>query len=628
MPDYTAAVIAFIGKDKVSPALNAMKNTLNNFGSEANAAFNKASKSGSRFGDVVKGVVVASVLHRAIGAIENGVVGGIEQFAAFDDAIVGAAARFDDIGIKSKDFNGQVALLGKNVRAMATGKYTAVEMAQGIDSLAKAGYKSTESIGILKSMMNLAITTGEEFASTASYSSDLLNAFNLNSDKTATKIANMNRLNDVLALSANLSNVGLEDLFETMKTVGPISQITGTSLEEVAAATALIGNAGIKGTEAATALKNAMLRLATKDVYKMLKANNIEVENSNKNFNKFSTILGAIGQKIGKLGTVKQAQILNDVFGLRAIAGSSKLITNLGKFAELEEANRKAAETSAKTAAIIETSLGNRLLKIKTMAIEVGIRILESFGSQGKTGIDNFVVAMNNFDVKPIVSGIRMAINVVQVLYSVIKPFIPMIPFLVTYFVAFKAVVGAIKLYEAAKMFLFLFGVVRSLAGGMLALNAVMLVNPAVLIASSVALLITGLVYLEKRFGLVGKAWQKLKGMFVDDKPKPIQKFGEVGITGAIKSPEIRRFIAARERANLVAAMSSHSGARSSDWLFNSFRNWDSTPKEAPNAKEAAAHRINFTGRIDIAGAPPGTKVSSQTTGAPMISLHKMGANP
>jgi tape measure domain-containing protein len=46
----------------------------------------------------------------------------------------------------------------------------------------------------------------------------------------------------------------------------------------------------------------------------------------------------------------------------------------------------------------------------------------------------------------------------------------------------------------------------------------------------------------------------------------------------------------------------------------------------APNEAEARARKIDFKGRIDIAGAPRGTEVDSQTTGAPAILLQLLGA--
>jgi hypothetical protein len=50
------------------------------------------------------------------------------------------------------------------------------------------------------------------------------------------------------------------------------------------------------------------------------------------------------------------------------------------------------------------------------------------------------------------------------------------------------------------------------------------------------------------------------------------------------------------------------------------------TPRRrAPNEAEVRARRIDFQGRIDIAGAPEGTKIESETRGAPAILLELLG---
>ncbi|WP_261945310.1 phage tail tape measure protein [Paenibacillus melissococcoides] len=64
-----------------------------------------------------------------------------------------------------------------------------------------------------------------------------------------------------------------------MKYVAPIARASGRSLEEMASATAMLGNAGIQGSEAGTALRAIMIRLAkpTAEANKVLKEQ-LEIE--------------------------------------------------------------------------------------------------------------------------------------------------------------------------------------------------------------------------------------------------------------------------------------------------------------------------------------------------------------
>nr|WP_261949002.1 phage tail tape measure protein [Paenibacillus melissococcoides] len=63
---------------------------------------------------------------------------------------------------------------------------------------------------------------------------------------------------DILTATFTGSNTDMNMLGDTMKYVAPIARASGRSLEEMASATAMLGNAGIQGSEAGTALRAIM----------------------------------------------------------------------------------------------------------------------------------------------------------------------------------------------------------------------------------------------------------------------------------------------------------------------------------------------------------------------------------
>lgn len=631
MPDYAVST-AFTAKDRVTRAFGAMGRGADKFGGKASAAFNKASRSGSRFGDIVKGILAAGAIQRGLGALTAGLRNVTGQFIDFDDAVIGAAARFKDIGPDAADFDQQLQLIKQSARdAGASTKFTAAQAASGLDFLARAGFSSAEAMGSLVSMINLATATGEDFATAADYSSDLLGAFGLQADTTAHKIASLNRLNDVLVKSANSANVTLETMFETMKTAGPVSRITGASLEEVAAATAILGNAGIKGTEAATALKNAMLRLADGNIQKMLAANGIAVADSSGNMRKFSVILSELGAKIKNLGTAKQAQILNEVFGLRAIAGAKTLMENLSGLQDFEQMLVQAAGTSERTAARLQQSWGNRLKALGSAAAEFGFQILDSFSKDGKSGVDALTAAIRNFDTGPLVAGLRTAWDTAVGLYQAVKPFLHLIPYLVGWFVAYNGVLKALAIGQAVASFIRFVVIAREMAGVMGVLNAVMAANPIGLVILAVTGLIVGLIYLEKRFGLLSKGWEMLKVGFtkaVEAMKTVFMKFASFYIN--LWAKIIGTVLAGASKLGGMLGIDT-SGLDALAARVEKFRaevDAAANGAEAPNAKEAEARKIQFMGQLNIAGAPAGSTVESKTMGAPPLRLELMGANP
>src|SRR5205085_173203 len=57
------------------------------------------------------------------------------------------------------------------------------------------------------------------------------------------------------------SSLEMRDLQYSLKYVGPIAATTGQDLETMVAALSLMGNAGIKGEQAGTSLRGALVRL-------------------------------------------------------------------------------------------------------------------------------------------------------------------------------------------------------------------------------------------------------------------------------------------------------------------------------------------------------------------------------
>ena len=392
------------------------------FGKNAEKSFRRASRSATSFGSITKGVVAGLGISRGLNLLSQGVGSVVTQFIAFDKAALGATVRFKDIGPRAADFNEQLKKIEKSARdAGATTQFTAAQAAEGLDFFARAGFTSAEAMLALVPTINLALATGEDFNSVADKSSDLLGAFGLNADNTAQKIANLNRLNDVLVTSANSANVTIETMFETMKQAAPIGRKLGIELEEVAALTAVLGNAGIKGTEAGTALKNMFLRLtaATPATAKMLKAVGVEVDDGTGNMRKFTDIMGDLSAATDEFGTLKVAKVLDTLFGKRAIAGAANIADAIKQVGDLEKTLKEAGGTSKLTAEIMERGLGAKLLVLSSTATEFGFKILEAFRGDAKNGIEGLTESIRKMDAKPFIDDLKIIVSLMGDVVSI-----------------------------------------------------------------------------------------------------------------------------------------------------------------------------------------------------------------
>ena len=389
----------FEASENISATARKIEKNTRRLNKSMKRGFRESSRSALKFKGVLKGILAASVIQKGFGLLSQGVSAVTSEFIGFEDAITGAAVKFKDLNIDSADFDKQLKKIGKSARETAASTlFTPEQAAQGMLFMAKAGFTSAEAMKGLSSMIFLATSTGEEFMQVADQSSDLLGAFGLSAENTEQKIKNLNRLNDVLAITTSSANVNVNDMFETMKQIGPIaSGILGASLEEVAALTAVLGNSGIKGSEAMTALKNAYLRLAaaTGPGAAVMKIFNLTLKDGRGGVKKMTDLLEELttSAQFGALDPVDQAGVLDAIFGKRAIAGSKGLMNNIQAIREYEKRALNATGISKKMAEVMQKTLGGRIKILGSTLTELSFKVMEPFEKQ----IKNNITALTDF---------------------------------------------------------------------------------------------------------------------------------------------------------------------------------------------------------------------------------------
>ena len=155
-------------------------------------------------------------------------------------------------GATGTDFD---ALRDKAREMGAQTKFSATESAEAMNYMAMAGWEAEDMLNGIEGIMNLAAASGEELALTSDIVTDGLTAFGMSAKDSG-------RFADVMAAAAANANTNVALMGETFKYAGPVAGALGYSIEDVAIATGLMGNAGIKGSMAGTTLRNIFQRMA------------------------------------------------------------------------------------------------------------------------------------------------------------------------------------------------------------------------------------------------------------------------------------------------------------------------------------------------------------------------------
>ena len=410
-----------------------------------------------RFGKSLKkslGRIAIRSVQAGLIAVGAGLAFAVKGFVAFDQTIVGATARFKDLIIGTEKTASVMDELKKKAREVgAVTQFTSVEAAAGLNFFAKMGFTSAEAMKALKTQVDLATVAELDLARTTDITSDLLGSFGLNVADSATKVANLAKLSNSLGLAANMANVTLEDLFETLKIAAPIATAAGEDMNTLIAITAALGGAGIKGSMGATAIKNAYLNLATNapKVEKALASIGLAQEDFVNQLDGSLDMVKAMklmGDATKDLGKVEQLAVFEQVFGKRAVAGAvniSKSLSEIDQIIKALDSDKNIADIADQ----IRKGLGMQIKILRSGLLELGFKFVEAFETQGRGALSNLITTVQSFDMTPVINGARFLGEVFKKLVSFIKPVIDIIIRVGTeLFTMFKETETGVKVLE------------------------------------------------------------------------------------------------------------------------------------------------------------------------------------
>lgn len=285
--------------------------------------------------------VAAAMTDAAANRMASVIRGPIDAAAGFEQAM--AMVRAVTANITTEEFDA----LSRQARELgASTAFSASQAAEGMGFLARAGFDAQEQMAAMPSMLDLARAGAVDLGQAADIASNILSGFGLEASE-------MTRVADVMVATFTTANTDIPMLGDTMKYIAPVARAAGMSLEEAAAMAGLLGNAGIQSSQAGTALRAMLQRLAapSREASRALDALGISVADEHGNMRSMVTILGEVGAAIEDLGTQQQLDIIGTIFGLEAAAGAAELLAqghSIGDYvSQLEASHGRAAAVAS-----------------------------------------------------------------------------------------------------------------------------------------------------------------------------------------------------------------------------------------------------------------------------------------
>lgn len=484
---------------------------------------------------VLKGVIVNLVTDALRKLTE-----GLKEVSKY---VLTAGMDFDAGMSKVKALSGSSAQdmekLRKKAKEMgATTQFSASESAEAFSYMAMAGWKANDMIDGIKGVMDLAAASGEDLATTSDIVTDALTAFGLKA-KDSSHFAN------ILATVSTAANTNVGLLGESFKYCAPVCGSLGYKAEDAAVALGIMANAGIKGSQAGTTLKNAIVNMAKptdamkkamdqlgismtdgtgksyslKEMLEQLREKiggvDVELVDSQGNMRDTDAILGDLKKSHADLSTVQKVQAAATIFGKESLAGMLAVINESPEnYANLTDAIHKCDDahgglgSAAGTAETMLDNLKGDITRLKSQMEGLAIDAFEKFAEPLRGAVKQVSDAFNRNEIKSALNAIaekfgEVAAKVVSNIPEMVDGLIKFGKWVIDNKEKIKilgiAIATAFSISKVA-------GFVSTLAT---------LLNPVTLIAIGIAALVAGFWYLwdtcEDFRGFWMKLWDGLK---------------------------------------------------------------------------------------------------------------------
>ena len=357
-------------------------------------------------------------------------------------------------------------------------KFSATEAADAMNYMAMAGWKTEDMLSGIEGVMYLAAASGEDLATTSDIVTDALTAFGLTA-------ADSGHFADVLAAASSNANTNVSMMGETFKYCAPVAGALGFSVEDTAEAIGLMGNAGIKASQAGTSMRSIMTNL-TGDV-KLSGAAigdvTIATTNADGSMRSLSAILADCRGAFAGMTEAEKANNAEALVGKNAMSGFLALMNaapeDIEKVSGAVNNCKDAAKNMADT---MQDNLEGQLTILKSQLQELAI----SFGDLLMPAVRSIVSGLQGMvDVlNAMPDGVKRVIMIVALLAAALGPVLIIIG-------KTLSAIGTIMTWAPK-----LAGAISAVKGAFAALSATMMANPIAIVIAAIAALVAAFIYL------------------------------------------------------------------------------------------------------------------------------------
>ena len=468
--------------DEAKSSADGCATSIDQYGNE----IDEAGKKTSDFGEIVKGSLTVDAIEAGLKALVN----GIKQVAEFS---YDAGASFEASMSKVQAISGATGadldeLTAKAKEMGATTMFSATEAADALQYMAMAGWKADEMISGLPAIMDLAAASGENLATVSDIVTDDLTAFGLSAEDAG-------HFADVLAAASSNANTNVSMMGETFKYAGATAGAMGYDIEDLAVATGLMANAGIKASNAGTALRSIITRMAkpTKESQAAMDKFGVSLDDGQGHMYSFMEIMEKLRDGFSGLTEAEKAQYAAMLAGKTGMSGLLAVVNaSESDFQKLVGSIENCNGAAKEMADVMQDNLKGKITILQSALEGLGISVYDVFSDDLKTGveaatgaIDRLHDSVENGDIGVSLNKMSDALgnmieNAVELGEDVLPVLIDAFTWILDHGATVAGTIAGIMAFKTT---------MDVAAGAVAAFNAVCAANPYVLLAAGIAAL-------------------------------------------------------------------------------------------------------------------------------------------
>jgi len=343
-----------------------------------------SASAGSKIKEMAAGFLVGNVLSTGISKIGDAFNHAIDLQRQFESSIQNLSAITGASGSDLEFYKQKALEMGVSVKGGAS---AVVEAFKLIGSAKPELLKNKDALAeVTDAAILLSKAAGLELPDAATRLTDAMNQFGDSSDQAGMFV-------DTLAAGAKFGAAEVPQITEALLKFGVAAKSSNINVKESVAAIELLGEKGLKGAEAGTALRNVFAKMSATDV--LPKEAKKQLTDAGINLKLLSDTTVPLQVRLQELSKIQgNANALTQVFGLENKNAAQSILQNLPRLKEL-------------TTQIGEQGLGSALEQATINTDTLDQQLLE-LGNQ----YDNMILTMTSGDFGELIKGFVKEANV------------------------------------------------------------------------------------------------------------------------------------------------------------------------------------------------------------------------